>query len=201
MYEIRAPFHVNEFSMKLVFIRTFKGYADRILMTMKLNFTTSRLLLSPLNESHDLFIVDLVNSPDWLKFIGDRKVRTSEHAKAYINRINSNSGITYWVVSRQTDQQPIGIITYIKRDYLEFPDIGFAFLPDYMKSGYAFEAASEVMRYLAEQRFSDRLLAVTVPDNDRSIRLLHKLGFVFDKAIENAKESLSVYRSDLAETH
>jgi ribosomal-protein-alanine N-acetyltransferase len=162
---------------------------------MQPDFSTQRLLLSSLTLADDEFILTLLNTPGWLRFIGDRNVRTAEDARAYINKINQNPAFTYWVVKLRYKQTPVGIITFIKRDYLEFPDIGFAFLPAYTKSGYAYEATSVILNYLSKGQLFDHLLAITIPGNIDSIKLLTKLGFELEKETETNGEKLLVYGS------
>jgi len=151
---------------------------------MKLNFTTERLTLSPLMLADDEFILTLVNTPGWLQFIGDRNIHTPDDARAYIRKIMGNPLFFYWVVRLTDADIPVGIITLIKRDYLESHDIGFAFLPGYARRGYAFEAARVVLTYLSEEKIFARILATTVPGNTNSIGLLTKLGLIFDKEIQ-----------------
>ena len=79
--------------------------------------------------------------------------------------------------------EPIGIITFIQRDYLDFPDLGFAFLPESSGKGYAFEAAVAIIDYLRGEHFCDHLLAVTMRDNTPSLRLLKRLGFAFEHSL------------------
>jgi ribosomal-protein-alanine N-acetyltransferase len=160
---------------------------------MQSNFTTARLNLSSLTTEKNEFILELVNTEGWLRFIGDRNIRTIDDATAYIDKINQNAIFKYWVVELKEDKTPIGIITLIKRDYLEFHDIGFAFLPAYSKKGYAFEAASSILNYLVNDGIADHLLATTIPDNVNSIWLLTKLGFQPDREIEVDGEKLAVY--------
>jgi ribosomal-protein-alanine N-acetyltransferase len=161
---------------------------------MKSKFATQRLLLTSLTVDKDEFILKLVNTQGWLRFIGDRNIHSANDAKDYISKINQNPIFKYWVVELLKEQIPIGIITFIKRDYLEFHDIGFAFLPEYAKSGYAFEATSVILNYLVGERITEQLLATTVPDNTNSIRLLTKLGFVENQEIEVDDKKLLVYR-------
>jgi [ribosomal protein S5]-alanine N-acetyltransferase len=147
-------------------------------------FTTARLTLAPLTTAHNVFILELVNTPGWLRFIGDRNVNNVADATAYIEKINNNPAITYWVVTPQQQQEPAGIITYIKRDYLDYPDIGFAFLPQYAGKGYALEAAAVVIDHLAANQVTPHLLATTIAENERSIGLLKKLGFTREKEMD-----------------
>ena len=80
-------------------------------------------------------MLELVNTPGWLKFIGDRNIKTIEEAKVYVQEIITNAAIDYWIVKLSKDNTTIGIITLTKRDHLEHYDIGFAFLPDFTNKG------------------------------------------------------------------
>jgi RimJ/RimL family protein N-acetyltransferase len=91
------------------------------------------------------------------------------------------------------NQTAIGIVTLIKRDYLDHPDIGFAFLPAYSKNGYAFEATKEVLSDLLKQSGYQTILATTIKENDSSVKLLKKLGFGFSKEITHEKDLLQLF--------
>jgi ribosomal-protein-alanine N-acetyltransferase len=160
---------------------------------MQSTFTTPRLLLSPLALTHDEFIATLVNTPGWLRFIGDRNIHSAEDAYGYINKITQNPNYQYWVAELKEERIPIGVITFITRDYLEFPDIGFAFLPAYSKMGYAFEATSVVLNYLSAETSFKQLLGITIPGNVDSISLLIRLGFELKSESEVDGEKLLVY--------
>ncbi len=167
-------------------------------INMQDNFTTPRLTLTPLTENNARFILELVNSPGWLQFIGDRKVAILADAKEYIQKMNADPMITYWVVNANAGEVAVGVITVIKRDYLEFPDLGFAFLPGHQKSGYAFEASSAILNYLTKTLSHKSVLAITLPTNLTSIRLLEKLGFQFQKELAIKEENLLLYRVEFA---
>lgn len=163
------------------------------MVTMTKEICTERLILKDLQPNDHLFIFKLVNSPGWLEFISDRNVRTEEDAIAYIETIKVNPDIIYWTVKLKTDNQPIGIITLIKRDYLEHRDIGFAFLPQYTKSGYSAEATRAVLNVLPDEVLQDKILAITTERNERSINLLAKLKFRYEGRIEADGKSLLKY--------
>ncbi len=160
---------------------------------MKKELETDRLILKSLNLKDFKFIKTLVNTSGWIKFIGDRNIKTFENAKKYIQKITNNKDIQYWVVSLKEINNPIGIITFIKRDYLEFFDLGFAFLPDFEKNGYAFEASKAILLEIKLNSNHQNVLATTVPSNHKSIALLEKLGFIYMKEIINNDEVLLIY--------
>jgi len=150
---------------------------------MKLNYTTNRLLLQTLTETDAAFILELVNTAGWIRFIGDRNIKNIDDAVNYIRKILSNPSITYWVVTLKETDVPVGLVTFIKRDYLDHPDIGFAFLPAYNNQGLAFEATKEVLNDLLNSGKYPTILATTIPDNIASINLLQKLGLFFSREI------------------
>lgn len=160
---------------------------------MQTNYKTERLLLRALTLADAPFIFELVNTTGWIKFIGDRNVHTNEDAERYIQKILSNPDVSYQVVTLHEEQTAVGIVTLIKRNYLEYHDIGFAFLPAYAGQGYAFEASSAVLADLFKSNQHHTILATTLKENFSSIQLLHKLGFSFSKEITNENDTLQLY--------
>lgn len=144
------------------------------LMTM---LETERLVLRRLTEADAAFILELVNEPGWLRFIGNRRVHTLEDARAYVQRAaGSTPGYGFQLVARKADDQPLGICGLIKRPVLEDADLGFAFLSQHAGQGYAREAATGVLTFARDVLGLSRVVAVTMADNDRSIKLLEGLG-------------------------
>jgi RimJ/RimL family protein N-acetyltransferase len=147
---------------------------------------------------HAAFIQQLLNTAGWLQFIGDRNVRSEAEAYAYINKINENPAVTYWTVTLSAEPATIGVISLIQRDYLEYPDIGFAFLPEFNGQGYAFEAASAVLDHLRAESNYPQLYAAALPDNTASIKLLIKLGFHFERSANFEHREKLLYSIDIA---
>jgi len=143
------------------------------------------------------FILELLNSAGFIEFIGDREVRNTDQAFDYISKILSNPAIKYWVVKLNDGNAPVGIVTLIQRSYLDYPDIGFAFLPGYSNKGYAFESANAVLENLIISSAYTRILATTANDNSRSKNLLEKLGLKLEKEIEVEGRNLLLYYRDV----
>ncbi len=155
--------------------------------------TTERLCLDGLTLHHDSFILKLVNSDGWLKFIGDRNVHSIHDAQAYIHKIIDNPNVQYWIVTLRATDCAIGIVTLIKREYLKYHDIGFAFLPRYGKKGYAYESAKAVLNKLIKDPLHTHILGATNKTNHYSIRLLEKLGLKFEEEMLIENETLLLY--------
>jgi ribosomal-protein-alanine N-acetyltransferase len=156
------------------------------------NITTSRLQLASLQLTDSAFILELTNTKEWIAFIGDRNLHTTEDAEKYIGKIMDNPDVHYWMVHHADSGTTIGAVTLIKRDYLAHRDIGFAFLPQYAKQGFAYEATKAVMDTLP----GEQLHAITVKENINSIHLLEKLGLHFDKEVTDKDEVLLLYGLD-----
>ena len=160
---------------------------------------TERLTLSEFTKEDALFFYDLVNDPDWIRYIGDRKVRTHFLAGVYLeeNIIPSYQkfGFGFYIVHLKTDNTPIGMCGLIKRDWMDYVDIGYAFLPDFRGKGYAFEAGKATMKYAKETHQIDKLAAITVINNNKSSNLLERLGLHFKELITypNENEKCKLY--------
>ena len=136
-------------------------------------------------EADAEFILALMTEPAYLQHIGDRGLRTVEQARTFINERYRASyarfGYGLYLVEARQTGRPIGICGFVRRDSLEHPDIGFAFLREHWSQGFAHEAASAVLDYGFGQLGMKTILGVTSPGNAASIRLLEKLGLRFQK--------------------
>ena len=160
---------------------------------MYLELETERLLIRPINFDDAGFILKLVNSQGWLEFIGDRKINTEIEATAYIQKILDQPDYYYSVYHLKKTDEPIGLVTFLKRDHLDAPDIGFAMLPEYEGKGYAYEASKKYLEEILKIKNYNNILAITRFDNQKSIRLLEKLGLYFKEQYENNAELIHVY--------
>lgn len=146
---------------------------------------TARLTLRQFDAGDAAFILELVNDPSWLRFIGNKNVGTLDDARRYILngpvKMYARFGFGLWAVDLKERGMPVGMCGLIKRDALEDVDIGFAFLAAHRGRGYAFEAASATASYGWTTLGLARIVAITSPGNDASERLLGKLGFRFER--------------------
>jgi ribosomal-protein-alanine N-acetyltransferase len=148
---------------------------------------TKRLRLRQLAEQDAAFILELVNEPAFIQNIGDKGVRTLDDARDYIFSgpvaSYAKHGFGLYCVERKETDEPIGICGLLKRDALDDVDIGFAFLEKFRGRGFAYESAAEVMDYGRTALGLKRIVAITSPDNEASIRVLQKIGLRFDKML------------------
>lgn len=164
---------------------------------------TARLALRELSVDDDAFILGLLNEPSFIQFIGDRGVRTPEAARRYL--VNGpvasyeRHGFGLYLVELLEGRVPVGICGLIKRESLVDVDVGFAFLPRFWSQGYASESASAVMAHARGALGLGRIVAIVSPDNAGSIRVLEKLGFVFERMIRMSSDEpeIKLFGSDV----
>ena len=141
---------------------------------------TERLTLRRLTEADAAFVLELLNEPAFLRFIGDREVRTLDEASAYVREVLAASYSTFgfgmYRVGLKAADEPLGFCGLVKREVLRDVDVGFAFLERFWGQGYAFEAARAVLAHAYDDLGLRRVVGITAPDNHGSMAVLRKLG-------------------------
>ncbi|MEJ9112126.1 GNAT family N-acetyltransferase [Bacillus paramobilis] len=158
---------------------------------------TERLVLRWFDIKDAPFILELVNDPAWIQFIGDKRIKNLDDAKKYILNgpvdMYNKMGFGLYLVERKEDLTPLGMCGLIKRDTLEDVDIGFAFLEKFRSKGYGFESASAVIDYGVQKLGLKRIVAITTIDNINSGKLLEKIGLQFEEIISDSGEDLKLF--------
>ncbi len=164
---------------------------------------TSRLILRQVVTDDAAFILALLNDPAFLQYVGDKQVRTLESAKSYILEGPAASYQTFgyglYLIELAHSRIAIGICGLLKRDFLEHADLGFALMPEYCGHGYAFESAQATMEFARDKLQLVQIVAFATNDNERSIKLLEKLGMSFNKQIvlPGADKKVNLYSVNL----
>ena len=165
---------------------------------------TERLRIREVDTDVDAeFMLELLNSPKFIQFIGDRNVRTLEESREFIRtryrKSYDENGYGLYAVELKADNTAVGICGFVQRDTLPAPDLGFAFLPEHEGKGYGFESSKDLLAYGRDALNFTEILAITSLDNEASEKLLVKLGFDFDEVMEMPNgEPLKVFRANLS---
>ena len=163
---------------------------------------TERLLLRRMTLDDDDFVLELLNSPKWIQYIGSRDVDTLEKARAYVeSKVLPDYealGFGFYIIERLDDHVRIGNCGLTMRDGMEHADIGYSLLQQYEGQGYAYESAMAVLKYGFEIHKLNHIEAIVTKDNQRSLHLIRKLGMRFKKLIElpNDDEELMLFGID-----
>jgi RimJ/RimL family protein N-acetyltransferase len=165
--------------------------------TDAIELRTARLRIALLGEQDAPFMLRLLNDADFLANVGDRRVRTIEDARAYIMtgpvaayRVR---GFGMFGVRSADGGEPLGIATLLDRETLPAPDLGFAYLPEHRRLGYAFEASEALIDHARSACRVTRLLAIAKDSNAPSHRVLEKLGFHRDGMTKSGDEELALF--------
>lgn len=157
---------------------------------------TERLVLRRLTLNDAPFIFELLNEPSFLRFIGDRGVKTLQDARHYLLKGPIASyerfGFGLNLAFLKETGDPIGMCGLLKRDTLPDVDVGFALLPAHWRQGFASELAAAVVAHGRDAFGLKRIVAITSPDNAGSIKVLEKIGLEFEKMIQLADDPREV---------
>lgn len=166
---------------------------------------TPRLKLDWLTAADAELMLNVWNDPDFLRYVGDRGVRTADDALRALEAgpfaMYETFGYGPYRVALRENDVPIGICGLFRRPALDEPDIGYAVLPDWAGQGYAMEAARAVLDDARDRLQLPRLTAIVSPENERSIRLLEKLGLAFTRMfrLPGDDSDVALYAIDLRE--
>jgi ribosomal-protein-alanine N-acetyltransferase len=161
---------------------------------------TERLRLRTFTIADAAFVLALLNTPSWLQYIGDRGIKTLEQAQSYLANgpimSYATQGFGLYLVELKDSDTAIGMCGLLKRDYLEYMDIGYALLPAYEGNGYAIEIVATTMNYAFTELHLMHLTAITNTNNLRSIKILNKLGFQLKEIITIEDRELNLFIKD-----
>jgi len=163
---------------------------------------TDRLTIRELVEADAGFMNELLNTPSFIKYIGDRGIRTADEARLFIRdryrKSYEDNGYGLYAVDLKSTGVPIGICGWVRREMLEGPDLGFAFLPEFEGQGYGTESAAAMLTYGRDALNFNSVFGITSLDNAASIKLLEKLGFSLEGIITPPEgEDLNLFSIDL----
>lgn len=162
---------------------------------------SDRLILRYLKPDDDAFMLKLMNSSTWLKYIGDRHIISEMDARNYLisGPIKSyqEHGVGMFGITLKESNILIGVCGLVKREYLDDFDLGYALLPNYEGKGYAFEASQAVLSFVANTTPMKRIVAFTTEYNKRSRKLLNKLGFRFEKVFQLGDEECMLFEKSI----
>ena len=166
---------------------TFNYIRCSIFIIYNMNIETDRLTLTEFTKNDATFFYNLVNEPAWKKYIGDRNVNSIKDAETYLTEkiipSYQQHGFGFYIVSIKNDNIPIGMCGLIKRNWMDYIEIGYAFLSTYRGKGFALEASIATKKYAKTHLGIHKLAAITNVNNDRSSNLLQKLGFEYNRLI------------------
>lgn len=165
------------------------------------NYKTERLSLKPASLEDAEFFLELYNMPKFIKYIGDRNLRTKEDSENYIKNHFlpqiEKLGFGNYVVILKEENKKIGAVGIFEREGLEVMDIGFSFFEEYEGKGFAYESASKLKDAARSEFGIEKISAITTKENFSSQKLIEKLGLTFQKIVTlpDGDEELMYYEN------
>lgn len=163
---------------------------------------TPRLTLRVFTLDDAALMRDVLNAPDFIRFVGDRGVHTLEQARQHITEkvlaSQSENGFSMYHVSLRETGEAIGACGLIKRPGLDDVDIGYGFLPAFYGKGYASECANAVIQYARDVLGMRRVVGIVAPDHEASIHVLENAGLRFERMVTlpNAERAIKLFGID-----
>lgn len=166
------------------------------------SYETERLVIRPMSLEDADLILELYNMPNFIKFIGDRNIRTLNDAENYIQAKFlpqfEKLGFGNYLIVLKEGNVKIGGVGIFEREGLDVVDIGFSVLEKFEGKGYMFEAAQKVKSIGMDDFGLKKVSAITTKDNISSQKLIERLGLTFQKyvTLPNEVEELMYYENE-----
>jgi RimJ/RimL family protein N-acetyltransferase len=153
------------------------------------SYKTNRLRLRPLQAGDEEFLAALDSDPAVMQYIHSGPLTPEQAQRWAVSQIEMAPHrwhLHKWMVELIDQQERIGWVELSKfrgqfdpgDEYLgDDINIGYEFAPAYWNQGFAAEAIGPVLAYAFEVLEAPRVVAYARPANQRSTRLLEKLGF------------------------
>jgi [ribosomal protein S5]-alanine N-acetyltransferase len=153
-------------------------------------------LRAPRPEDREQFLT-LNNNPDVRRYLGGLRseAQINERFALYLNSTGS-----CWVVEQKSDRKFIGVVSLSPHHDRIDIEISYEFLPAYWGKGFAAEAVLRVLEYALDELRLLRVVAETQIANEKSIRLLERIGMRFERGVERfgAKQAIYVTTIELS---
>jgi ribosomal-protein-alanine N-acetyltransferase len=145
------------------------------------NLTTARLFLRELKQDDAAEIFRLRSDSSVNEFVERSRAVSLADAEEFIQKIiaiaESQEGIM-WAITLIGDNKLIGTVCYWNIEPgKNKAELGYELLPEYQGKGIMTEAVEKVIAFGFEQMKLERTVAEPRGDNNRSIKLLEKMGF------------------------
>ncbi len=167
-------------------------------MSLPAKFDTTRLLAERLREEHRVEIHRMHRDPVQMATLGG--VRSEVETEAYMTRNLEHwerYGFGVWMMRDRVDGRVTGraLLRHLFVDGIDEIEVGYSFYPAYWGLGLATEAAKACLDLARKSLNVPSVVAVTLPDNARSQRVLAKLGMVSQRPVEHAGLPHLLYRT------
>ena len=146
---------------------------------------TDRLILRPFQLKDIEPSFEMNKDPEVVRYTGDGGSVTLEEVE---RRIKENvlgdyrkHGFGRFAVEYKESGQFIGFVGLKYLEDLDEVDLGYRLIQEYWGKGIATEASRASLEFGFHKLELDRIIAIALPENERSINVMKKLNFTFEK--------------------
>lgn len=140
---------------------------------------TERLSLRPFREADVAVLFELLQEPDVVRFVGDRRVPTLQELWRSVAGWLGHwamRGYGQWAIEERASGRLIGRAGIINPAEWPGPEVGYLLGREWWGHGYATEAAGAAMSWGFRELGIDDLISLIDPANHRSIAVATRLG-------------------------
>ena len=163
---------------------------------------TDRLLMRPFTRADLPTLVRLRADEDVVRYLGG-PVRQSPDALArrieFYMACYERHGYGMFLISRKADGVPVGTGGLQPLEESGDTEVGYGFDKPFWGCGYATETAAAWLRYGFERAKLARIVAVAIPENTGSRRVMEKLGMRYEGLREHYGSECVFYTITRAE--
>jgi ribosomal-protein-alanine N-acetyltransferase len=154
---------------------------------------TERLVLRRFTPDDLDELMALRADPEVVRYLGDQPREKVEQRLGYFISLYESHGFGMWAVTLKTTGQMIGWCGLIFLDGTTEVEVGYGVARDYWGRGLMTEAAHAALRYGFETAGLERIVAVAMPENQASRRVMEKLGMRYEKMAHHYGHDLVYY--------
>ena len=135
---------------------------------------------------------------EYMEDLYEKREDEIEYTKEYIRCHYGFYDFGMWIVEEKESGKIIGRAGFDMRQGFDDPELGFMICREYQNKGYATEVCRELLSYGKQQLGFEKVGAFTALENIASVRLLMKLGFLYQgeeeiNSVKGDKDCLSYY--------
>lgn len=121
------------------------------------------------------------------------KEEEQAYMQAYIDQIYGFYGYGLWTVVRKDDGRIIGRAGLSVREGYELPELGFVMEVSCQRQGYGLEVCTAILEYARKELSFNRVQALVKEKNLASKKLLERLGFRFERKVNEKEGEYEMY--------
>jgi ribosomal-protein-alanine N-acetyltransferase len=147
---------------------------------------TDRLILRAMTPDDAEAVFSLNSNAEVMRWTGEPPFQSLEEATEALAQYPDFDTVGYgrWGCVLKENNELIGFCGLKYLDDLDAVDLGYRLLPEYWGQGFATEACLASVRFGFDVLKLDRIIGLVLRENHASIRVLEKVGMVFDSEFD-----------------